>query len=149
MSINSTTVTLHLSSWRSTSCPINNFIIQYKQQGTNEWTLISNTINPDLSNYLLPDLYPGTWYNLLIGAHSDAGSTEAEYLFATLTESGATIAPMSISSLNLADEGKIKRYIQMFLPVVTISTAFVILLVLLLMIGFKKGALASLQHNCK
>lgn len=88
MSINSSYIMLHLSSWKSSSCPINNFIIQYKLQSSNEWSLISNTVSPLLDNYLIPDLFSGTWYNLLIGAHSDAGSTEAEYLFATLTETG-------------------------------------------------------------
>ena len=97
MSINSSYIMLHLSSWKSSSCPINNFIIQYKLQGSNEWTLISNTVSPLLDNYLIPDLYSGTWYNLLIGAHSDAGSTEAEYLFATLTESGGTFLSLTLS----------------------------------------------------
>lgn len=63
-------------------------MIQYRIQGVTEWTLISNTISPVLDHYMIQDLYPGTWYNLLIGAVSDAGSTEAEYLFATLTEAG-------------------------------------------------------------
>lgn len=131
---------LHLSSWKSTSCPINNFIIQYKQQGSNEWTLVSNSITPVLDHFLLPDLSSGTWYNLLIGAHSDAGSTEAEYLFATLTEGGATISPLSISSMAESPEGRMRRYLQMFLPVVSIFVAFIVILVLLLLLSFRRNS---------
>lgn len=139
MSINSSYIMLHLSAWKSTSCPINNFIIQFKQQGSNEWTLVSNSISPILDHFLVPDLSSGTWYNLLIGAHSDAGSTEAEYLFATLTDGGATVSPLSISSLAESPEGRLRRYVQMFLPVVSIFVAFVVILVLLLVLSFKRN----------
>jgi hypothetical protein len=37
----------------------------------------------------------GTWYKLLIRAVSPAGSTQAEYLFATLNPDGSTIAPLA------------------------------------------------------
>lgn len=36
----------------------------------------------------LVDLIPGTWYSLLVIAHSDAGPTEKEYTFSTLTDNG-------------------------------------------------------------
>lgn len=140
ITINSSYIMLHLSSWKSTSCPINNFIIQYKQQGSNEWTLVSNSITPVLDHFLLPDLSSGTWYNLLIGAHSDAGSTEAEYMFATLTEGGATISPLSISSLAESPEGRMRRYLQMFLPIVSIFVAFIVILVLLLVLSFRRNS---------
>lgn len=130
---------LHLSSWKSSSCPINNFIIHYKQQGGNEWSLVSNSVSPILDHFMLPELASGTWYNLWIGAHSDAGSTEAEYLFATLTEAGATISPLSFSSHEKSPEGKLRRYLQMFLPIVSIFVAFVVILVLLLVLSFRRN----------
>ena len=34
------------------------------------------------------DLIPGTWYSLMMKARNDAGTTEAEYVFATLTTNG-------------------------------------------------------------
>lgn len=154
MTINSSYITLHLSAWKSSSCPINNFVIQYKQQGSNEWILSSNTLNPLLETYTLSDLYSGTWYNLLIGAHSEAGSTEAEYLFATLTEAGATVSPLSASSASqdVTDSAaaiRLKRYIHMFLPVICIFVAFVVILVLLLLVSFRRGAtrhMPGMQH---
>ena len=141
MTINSSYITLHLSAWKSSACPINNFIIQYKQQGSNEWILSSNSVSAIQDAYTLTDLYSGTWYNLLIGAHSDAGSTEAEYLFATLTEAGATVSPLSASASASDSEAEIrfKRYIQMFLPVISIFVAFVVILVLLFLLSFRRG----------
>lgn len=127
-------------------------MIQYKQQGSSEWLLASNTVNPMLETYTVSDLYSGTWYNLLIGAHSDAGSTEAEYLFATLTEAGATVSPLSASSAAAdgADSAlRLKRYIHMFLPVICIFVAFVVILVLLLLVSFRRGAsrhMPGMQH---
>ncbi|GIY21939.1 hypothetical protein CEXT_664151 [Caerostris extrusa] len=43
---------------------------------------------PAQATVTLSDLNPGTWYDLLMAAHNDADSTEAEYVFATLTASG-------------------------------------------------------------
>lgn len=36
----------------------------------------------------LVDLIPGTWYSLMVIAHSDPGPRESEYTFATLTDNG-------------------------------------------------------------
>jgi hypothetical protein len=140
VTINSSYITLHLTAWKSSSCPINNFVIQYKQQGSNEWILSSNAVNPALeTTYTVSDLFSGTWYNLLIAAHSEAGSTEAEYLFATLTEAGATVSPLSVSVESDAAGIRFKKYIQMFFPVLSIFVAVVVILVLLLLVSFKKG----------
>ena len=148
MTINSSYITLHLTAWKSSSCPINSFIIQYKQQGSNEWLLASGSVSATLDSYTLADLYPGSWYNLLIGGHSDAGSTEAEYLFATLTEAGATVSPLSASaSADLDSAGlRFRRYVQMFLPVISIFVAFVVLLAVLLLLSFRRGNAGSGRH---
>ncbi|XP_023233546.1 Down syndrome cell adhesion molecule-like protein Dscam2 isoform X2 [Centruroides sculpturatus] len=88
LSVNSTTVLLHLNSWRNGGCPITFFVVQYKPQGQQEWTLVSNNIIPDQQEITITDLSPGTWYTLLMTSHNEAGSTDAEYVFATLTLTG-------------------------------------------------------------
>ncbi|XP_015784401.1 Down syndrome cell adhesion molecule [Tetranychus urticae] len=143
--INSTFVFLQLSSWRTTSCPINNFIVQYKEQGNTEWILVSNTVSSVLDQFLVSNLQPATWYNLLIAAQSDAGSTEAEYFFATLTEQGETIAPMSVSSN--PDEHRLRRYVQMVLPVTSVFISLLVVVIFILFFGFRKNRNMSAVTN--
>ena len=53
---------------------------------------MSNSVKPG-GNFVVLDLSPASWYNLRVTAHNNAGSTVAEYEFATLTLTGGTIAP--------------------------------------------------------
>jgi hypothetical protein len=57
-----------------------------------EWVMVSNNVQPG-GNFVVLDLAPATWYLLKVVAHNNAGSTTAEYEFATLTESGGTYSP--------------------------------------------------------
>ncbi|CAL1268402.1 unnamed protein product [Larinioides sclopetarius] len=93
LSINSTAVSLHLNTWLGGACPPNFFIVQYKANTNREWILVSNNIVPEQKLLTITDLTPGTWYTILMTAHSEAGPTEAEYVFATLTAFGATVPP--------------------------------------------------------
>lgn len=83
--INSTFVTLRLDAWHSGGCPISYFEVKHKHLSDAEWFLVSNNVLPETGKLLLSELLPGTWYNLMISAQNDAGSTDAEYVFATLT----------------------------------------------------------------
>lgn len=51
---------------------------------------MSNSVKPG-GNFVVLDLSPATWYNLRVTAHNNAGSTVAEYEFATLTLTGGNI----------------------------------------------------------
>ena len=90
ISSNSTAASINLSSWRLNGCFIKNFVIQYKVKSKtpSEWILLSNNVVPEQRVIELVDLKPGTWYSLLVVAHSDPGPTEREYFFATLTDDG-------------------------------------------------------------
>ncbi|KAH7969609.1 hypothetical protein HPB52_020249 [Rhipicephalus sanguineus] len=94
---NVTSVTLQLSSWKSGGCPILSFAVLCKPQSQKEWSTATAThLIPDNKQppvLVIPDLNPATWYDLLITAENDAGATEAEYVFATLTPSGGTLPP--------------------------------------------------------
>jgi cell adhesion molecule, putative (fragment) len=88
LTLNSTFVLVHLSSWLSNGCPILSFLVQYREHHQPEWIMLSNNILPKQNQILISDLNSATWYELLIIATSEAGSTESQYLFATLTSTG-------------------------------------------------------------
>ncbi|PVD26143.1 hypothetical protein C0Q70_13812 [Pomacea canaliculata] len=48
------------------------------------------------STFTVQDLHPATWYVMVVTAHSDAGSTDSELKFATLTYTGSTIEPIYV-----------------------------------------------------
>jgi hypothetical protein len=64
------------------------FVVQYKEHFLSDWVMLSNNIIPEQGKVHIQDLVPSTWYDLSMIAHSEAGSTEAQYLFSTLTPSG-------------------------------------------------------------
>ncbi|XP_059473437.1 cell adhesion molecule Dscam2-like isoform X4 [Neocloeon triangulifer] len=84
LEVNSTCVTLFLDSWPSGGCAINYFTVELREarQGV-PWTLISSKISPDQGEVTLKDLHPSRWYSVRVGAQSDTGSAQQEYLFAT------------------------------------------------------------------
>lgn len=85
LSINSSSVTIHLTSWQSGGCNINFFAIQYRPLAQPEWVLLSSNVLPEQKTVTVTDLAPASHYKLLMTAHNDAGTTEAEYQFSTLT----------------------------------------------------------------
>ncbi|XP_071040725.1 cell adhesion molecule Dscam1 isoform X2 [Parasteatoda tepidariorum] len=126
LSINSTAVTLHLNTWLGGACPVNFFIVQYKANTQREWILVSNNIVPEQKTSTITDLTPATWYTILMTAHSEAGPTEAEYVFATLTAYGATVPPpLSI------DERRPMIYRSLSILVPTVCAAVVLVVILI------------------
>ncbi|XP_070184378.1 cell adhesion molecule DSCAM-like, partial [Littorina saxatilis] len=86
--INVTTVTLDLTSWLTYGCPIRFFSVRHRLWGDTDWHLVNNHVPPNITHLLVPDLHPATWYVMIVTAHSDAGSTDSELKFATLTYTG-------------------------------------------------------------
>ncbi|XP_054712315.1 LOW QUALITY PROTEIN: cell adhesion molecule Dscam2-like [Uloborus diversus] len=125
LTVNSTSVSINLNSWNNGGCPISYFIIQYKLNGQQEWTLVSNNIIPEQQNITITDLSPGSWYTLLMTAKNDAGTTDAEYSFASLTLSGERPPhPSEMSDVN----SSFYRHLTITVPV--ISSAIVLIVVL-------------------
>jgi hypothetical protein len=85
---NSTTAIVDLTSWSDNGCPIMYFVVQYKEHFLSDWIMLSNNIIPEQFKVYISDLIPSTWYDLSMIAHSEAGSSEAQYLFSTLTPAG-------------------------------------------------------------
>lgn len=85
-----------------------NFNLQYKLKNQRDYLILSNSLSPDQRTFLISDLRPATWYNLFITAFNEAGSTGAEYTFATLTESGEPLPPPIANNLeDIAQQLKI------------------------------------------
>ncbi|CAN7984998.1 unnamed protein product, partial [Ixodes hexagonus] len=124
--INSTFVLLHLEAWESGGCPVSYFVVQYRADGgRSEWTLHSNNVVPQQQLVHLGDLVPGSWYTLLMSAHNDAGSTEVELSFATLTTAGDV--PSRRSEI-LDPQVAFYRHLTVTVPIV--SSALVLVIVL-------------------
>lgn len=78
-----------------------NFFLIRLTRGNQDWTLVSNSVKPG-GNFVVLDLSPATWYNLRVTAHNNAGSTVAEYEFATLTLTGGTVVSTNLRKLLLS-----------------------------------------------
>nr|XP_042906082.1 Down syndrome cell adhesion molecule-like protein Dscam2 [Parasteatoda tepidariorum] len=134
ISVNSSTITINLNSWHNGGCPIRFYVIQYKVSGHNEWTLVSNNIVPEQQTVTITDLIPGTWYSLLMTSRNDAGSTDAEYVFATLTSTGEyPPRPSEISDAT----GSFYRHLTITVPVVS-SVIVLILVICVVCVGTKR-----------
>ncbi|XP_077560689.1 cell adhesion molecule Dscam1-like [Haemaphysalis longicornis] len=125
---NVTWVTLRLNSWRSGGCPILSFTVLYKCQSHGDWEpaatgLVPEQVLPQPPQLSIEDLTPATWYQLLVTARNEAGTTEAEYVFATLTLSGATVPAPHWTQVIESQ----RRRIHVIVPVV--CTILVVLLV--------------------
>ncbi|KAG0432665.1 hypothetical protein HPB47_020606, partial [Ixodes persulcatus] len=95
VSVNATRLSVHLNSWSAAGCPIKSFLVQYRLHDEADWVLVSSAVPPDQKVVVVEDLAPGKWYILQVTAHSEAGSTEQEFTFSTLTRTGAAIPPLN------------------------------------------------------
>lgn len=85
---NSTYLVVYLNVWRDYDCLIDHFIIQWKPSGNDTWIMIPEA-DYTLDNVVyIRNLIPATWYDVWIAARNGAGTTEAQYKIATLTENG-------------------------------------------------------------
>ncbi|XP_022240707.1 Down syndrome cell adhesion molecule-like protein Dscam2 isoform X3 [Limulus polyphemus] len=123
LAVNATSVTVHLSVWRRGGCPLLYFSVQYKPLESTEWILLSNNILPEQTSLTIPDLTPATWYTLLITSSNEAGNTEEEYVFATLTLSGATVSPHYSASSHTSG---LYRQLKIIIPVVCTTVVLVL-----------------------
>ncbi|XP_022240087.1 Down syndrome cell adhesion molecule-like protein Dscam2 [Limulus polyphemus] len=124
ISVNTTFVVLHLDAWRNGDCPVLYFVIQYKQRDSREWILLSNHIPLKQKFAIITDLLPATWYTLLMTATNEAGNTESEYVFATLTMTGATVPPKLSAAVTTRE---FYRYLKIIIPIVCTTVVLMLL----------------------
>ncbi|XP_025073056.1 Down syndrome cell adhesion molecule-like [Pogonomyrmex barbatus] len=83
---NQTFVILELAAWQDGGCPLTYFVVEYRRL-PGDWLLVSNNVPPQ-SKFPIVDLDSGTSYEVRVTAYNNAGSTQAEYLFSTLSQNG-------------------------------------------------------------
>ena len=127
---NITFTLLILTAWSDGGCPIQQFSIQYKLKTSIDWLMFSNHITASQDTVTIDDLPPGSWFDLLVLAKNSAGMTEANYAFSTLTESGATVAPLLFNSENTYNANSLDA-IMIILP----SACAVVVLVMITFAG--------------
>ncbi|XP_070392547.1 cell adhesion molecule Dscam1-like [Dermacentor albipictus] len=102
VSASPTRAVLRLAAWKSGGCPITSFTVLHRRHSAyDHWDPPVTVHAPDVSELsklpqelVIRHLTPATRYQLLVTAHSEAGSTHAEYVFVTPTLSeGALSAP--------------------------------------------------------
>ncbi|XP_064480163.1 cell adhesion molecule Dscam1-like [Ornithodoros turicata] len=126
ITVNATTLVIHLSSWNSGGCPIKSFAIRYRIHEESDWDVVSEQVLPDQKVVEVTNLASGKWYILNVVAHSEAGSTEQEFTFSTLTRNGAAIPPLN--SL----EGRkpaFYRSVSIMVPIMCIVAVFIAVIV--------------------
>lgn len=84
--INSTFVIINLSAFSDNGCPVQHFQLKYRQKEQSVWTLYSKFIHSSQKSVLIDGLDSYSWYYIQITAYSEAGSSQAEYSFLTLTQ---------------------------------------------------------------
>ncbi|KAG0432671.1 hypothetical protein HPB47_020612 [Ixodes persulcatus] len=127
---NSSSISVNLDGWSDGGCPITFFVVQYKPHMQPDWVLLSNNIRMAQSPVTIPDLAPGTWYDVMVSAYNDAGATEVEYRLATLTLSGATVAPLAAQSQESGSS-----FLRDPAILVPVACAVVVVLVICLVVG--------------
>lgn len=89
VSVNSSSITLHLFTWPSGGCPITGWTVEYRPRSRPSFSPASpHPLAPDTDTLTLPDLAPLTWYQVKVTAHNAAGSTTAIYDVATASLTG-------------------------------------------------------------
>lgn len=123
-SVNVTSVELDLRTWQINECAIKFYSIKFQRWKDKQWVQVTNSITWNTTFFTVEDLHPATWYLMKITAHSDAGSTECDLKFATLTYSGSTLQPLSVVHKN-----EVYFYEKLYI-IIPLCGAIVVILVL-------------------
>ncbi|KAG8228350.1 hypothetical protein J437_LFUL006801 [Ladona fulva] len=80
---NTSSVMLNLRRWEDNGCEISHFILEYREEGKEEWLTVGRNVQTK-DNFSIMGLWPATEYTVRVIAFNSAGSTTAEYTFSTL-----------------------------------------------------------------
>ncbi|XP_049521451.1 Down syndrome cell adhesion molecule-like protein 1 homolog [Dermacentor silvarum] len=73
--------------WHNGGCPIERFTARYRHQRDKVWTMLEAEQSQSEPRLELRGLSPANSYKVVVTASNNAGTTEAEYEFTTLTDS--------------------------------------------------------------
>uniref|UniRef100_T1IX57 Down syndrome cell adhesion molecule n=1 Tax=Strigamia maritima TaxID=126957 RepID=T1IX57_STRMM len=87
-----TSLTINLDAWKSSICPIQHFVIEYRLYSKSDWVSIRDNVSPSQQKKLvIKNLHKASEYQLRITAFNAAGSSRAEYRVTTLSTGGAVV----------------------------------------------------------
>ncbi|XP_052126797.1 cell adhesion molecule Dscam2-like isoform X3 [Frankliniella occidentalis] len=91
LSVNSSTATLFLDAWPVAGCPVLYFVVDVRPyEHAGEWTVVDHHALAQ-QTLAVAGLAPASWYELRVDAHSEAGSTRGQFVFATRTKTGDAV----------------------------------------------------------
>ncbi|XP_054712904.1 cell adhesion molecule Dscam2-like [Uloborus diversus] len=133
---NSTSVALNLNAWQSGGCPIRHFVVQHRPKYQSHWTTVSEKLAMPREVYVLQNLSPDTEYVVMVTAHSDAGLTQGEYLFRTL--SASSIVPTSSPAFGKRETDlPFYKNVTLVIPVV-VSALVLVIVVFIVVVCIRK-----------
>ncbi|GIY65595.1 down syndrome cell adhesion molecule-like protein 1 homolog [Caerostris darwini] len=137
ISVNSTSVTLHFGAWSSGGCSILHYSVHFRFQG--QWKVVAERVDASQPQMDVRHLAPAREYTLRVSAHSEAGTTEAEYRFTTLNIT--TAYPISKSyPPSLSQDGLVTPFyknLTVLLPVI-ISVIVLLIVVITVIVCLRK-----------
>ncbi|CAD1479845.1 unnamed protein product, partial [Heterotrigona itama] len=124
VTVNVSWITLHLSMWNDGGCPITYFELEYRKNGDDIWTLVSNNIEVQ-KTYTLSELQPGTTYDIRIRAHNNAGFSVAEYRITTLQPHTSSTVPSVEIDHYIPQHTSVYVDLKLIIPLILSSLAII------------------------
>ncbi|KAL1467324.1 hypothetical protein MTO96_026208 [Rhipicephalus appendiculatus] len=120
------------------------FTVHYRiQEEDYDWVLVSDAIPAEQKMLVISGLLPGKWYLLRVAGHSEAGTSEQEYTFSTLTKTGASIPPLnSLESRRPA----FYKSVGIMVPLVCVVAMLVLIVAVLAFIIPRRRRQATPHH---
>ncbi|XP_076177155.1 cell adhesion molecule Dscam2 isoform X1 [Ptiloglossa arizonensis] len=143
VTVNVSWITLHLSMWNDGGCPITYFELEYRKNGEDIWTLVSNNIEVQ-KTYTLSELQSGTIYDIRIRAHNNAGFSVAEYRITTLQPHTSSTVPALEIDHYIPQHTSVYSDLKLIIPLILSSLA-VIAAAGAVFYCFRKREMASLH----
>merc|ERR1719365_145959 len=82
---------VHLDGWEDTNCRTLSFVVEQRQRGEEDWSLVSRTAMPG-TNLLVSNLNPATWYQIKVTGNNIGHSPDQETRDTSLQFEIATLA---------------------------------------------------------
>ncbi|XP_023335863.1 Down syndrome cell adhesion molecule-like protein 1 [Eurytemora carolleeae] len=127
LSVNSTSILLHLYGWPDGGCTVHYFVVQYRELTQDTWRVLSSNIRSAEEDVLISDLSPSTRYILQLTAQNTAGNRLVTGHVATLTLTGHTLPPWSSTTQQtITDQVDGSLAIPIILSIIIVSTALLL-----------------------
>nr|XP_042896210.1 Down syndrome cell adhesion molecule-like protein Dscam2 isoform X1 [Parasteatoda tepidariorum] len=144
---NATSVTLIMSAWKISGCPIKHFMVQYRPKYQSQWILSTEKLEMPRETYLLRHLAPDRDYDVMVIAHSDAGLTQGEYAIRTLPSSA--LAPTSSPAFGKREtDMPFYKNVALVVPAVVSSLVMLVLLFAIVICFRKHSQDRRAHHEC-